>query len=152
MSDCDSLEFSLITDQLRWTVGLLSISSMEWANLQGWGSFFSSMQTPSSVFPVFHCFSIWLFFFSSLLLSKSPFPLAKTYLSRKCLCMWSLAYWLKGGKGKFLLRLVTCPHQDLITWPITRRSQWLYVTARVSLKLPLASIAIRTPPPPPPTG
>lgn len=125
VSDWEGLEFSLITDQLRWTVGLLRISSMEWDNLlQGWDSMPSSMQTPSSVFPLFHCFSIGQY--SDFLFCSANVPFVHT---TKCLCLWSLVYSLKGKEGKFLLRLVSCPHQDFITWPITGRSQWLYVTA-----------------------
>lgn len=76
--------------------------------------------------PLLQHLTIFLFSLSS---AKVPFFTSKTSLVRKCLCQWSLAYSLEGNEGKFLLRLVSCPHQDFITWPITGRSQWLYVTA-----------------------
>lgn len=98
MSDSDSWEFSLITDQLFWTVGLLSISSMEWDNLlQGWDSLRSSMQNPSSVFPLFHCFSIWQYSYFLFRSEKVPFSTPKPrWLWNVFVCdCWNIQWMVK---------------------------------------------------------
>lgn len=97
-SSWGSLELSLITDQLRWTAGLLSISSMEWDSLlQGWDSLFSSMQTPFSVFPLFHCFSIWQKIFFLYRSEKLLFfPPRLLWLRNVCVCdRWHIHWKVK---------------------------------------------------------